>query len=141
MFFFGFRVNEVKQFTCKDIKSSLLKEEIEADIIKQGILRDISISLKAKEELSTLLYSTKGEYFVKYKGDSLRVCLNRFIKNILGDGYTSHGFRRNAVTTIANSLNTKVAQNWIGHKDIKTTLRYVHSSKESLQKASDSIGS
>ncbi len=140
LFYCGFRVNEVKQFLKTDIEQSIKGNELIADIIKQGIIRDVNLSDKAKAELSTLLLETKGDYFVRYRGDSLRVCLNRFIKKVLGEGFTSHGFRRNAITTIINSHNPRLAQDWIGHKDLKTTLGYYHSSSENLKKASNSIG-
>lgn len=125
MYYGGFRVNEVLQFTCKAIAELLNKGEIDALITKQGILRTLSLTPHSREELASLLSISKGEYFVHYDGDSLRVQLNRFLYRVLGEGYTSHGFRRGFIThIITKTKDPKLAQEVIGHKDVKTTLRY-----------------
>lgn len=136
LYYGGFRVNEVLQFTCKDIKTLLDKGEIEAIITKQGIIRNMSTNERSREELSSLLCISKGEYFVHYDSDSLRVVLNRFLHETLGDGYTSHGFRRGFITRIiTQTKDPKIAQEVIGHKDIKTTLHYHAPTQESIQNA------
>ena len=52
-----------------------------------------------------------------------------------------HACRHTAATMMANNvqLPTVVIQKWLGHKDPKTTARYVHSDEETLLNASDEL--
>lgn len=125
LYYGGFRVNEVRSITTKQIESIFEKGELDLFIPKQNIQRVVYFNEKAMSELRTLMSIKVEKYFIHYKGDSLRVIINRLIKDVLGEGYTSHGFRRGLIThVIENTKNPKLAQYLIGHKDIKTTLHY-----------------
>lgn len=136
LFYFGFRVNEPLQFKKVDIEKFIIKEDAEALISKQSIKRTIFLSDESKQELIKLLDDCKSEYFIKYKGESLRVCMNRFIHSVLGKGYSSHGFRRDFVTEIyRQTQNIVIAQEAAGHADRSSTLEYIHTDEHDLKNA------
>lgn len=59
--------------------------------------------------------------------------VNFHLKNILGDGYTSHSFRQGLLSDFgAKGVNVKIMSKFIGHSDIKTTMRYVVSTDEDI---------
>jgi integrase len=62
--------------------------------------------------------------------------VNQVMKGILGNGYTSHSFRQGLITEMGSrSINTKIISKFIGHSDVKTTMRYINPTDEDLQKA------
>lgn len=57
---------------------------------------------------------------------SLIALVNKYMQSVLGDNFTSHSFRQGLLTEMAaKSINPKIIQSFVGHKDVKTTLRYV----------------
>lgn len=136
LFYFGFRVNEPMQFKRIDIEKLIANDEAQAFISKQGIKRTLFLSEEMKEDLIMLLNDCKSEVFINYKGDSLRVCLNRHIHKILGEGYSSHGFRRDFVTDIVRKTgNITLASEAVGHRSKATTMGYVHVTEDDLKSA------
>lgn len=125
LYYYGFRVNEVKNITKSQIENIVQNGELDVYISKQQIKRVVYFSAKSRQELLCYLNTSYGKYFINYKGDSLRVLLNKYIKAILGEVYTSHGFRRGFITNIINKTNNpKLAQHVIGHRNLQTTLHY-----------------
>lgn len=62
--------------------------------------------------------------------------VNQVMKSILGKGYTSHSFRQGLITEMGSrSINTKIISKFIGHSDVKTTMRYINPTDEDLQRA------
>ncbi|RXJ98686.1 hypothetical protein CRV02_13120 [Arcobacter sp. CECT 8989] len=48
------------------------------------------------------------------------------MKEILGEGFTSHSFRQGLITEMGSkSINIKIISNFIGHKNVSTTLGYI----------------
>ena len=57
---------------------------------------------------------------------SLINLVNKYMKKVLGKGFTSHSFRQGLLTEMGSrSINPKIIQSFIGHSDVKTTLRYI----------------
>jgi len=57
-------------------------------------------------------------------------------KPIKSDGYTSHSFRQGLITEMgAKQINTKIISKFIGHSDVKTTMRYIHPTDDDLKNA------
>lgn len=55
--------------------------------------------------------------------------VNSYLKYVLGDGYTSHSFRQGLLSDLgARGINIKIMSKFIGHSDVKTTMRYVQPS-------------
>jgi integrase len=62
--------------------------------------------------------------------------VNKHMKKVLGDRFTSHSFRQGLLTEMgAKSVNPKIIQHFIGHKSIKTTLNYITPTKDDIQNA------
>lgn len=136
MYYGGFRVNEIKRIYVWQVKSIIESGELDIYISKQKIKRVVYFNAKAIQEFIIYLRDINGKYFINYSGDSLRVVLNKFIKSVLGYGYTSHGFRRGFITSIIEKTNNpKLAQHMVGHRNLQTTLHYDAPSQESLKKA------
>jgi integrase len=136
LYYCGFRVNEVKNISISQIENIVQTGELDIYISKQQIKRVVYFSTKSIQELICHLTNSNGKYFLNYKGDSLRVLLNKHIKTVLGAGYTSHGFRRGFITNIINKTNNpKLAQHVIGHRNLQTTLHYDAPNSQDIKKA------
>ena len=52
--------------------------------------------------------------------------VNKYMKKILGKGFSSHSFRQGIISEMGSkSINPRIIQSFIGHSDIKTTMRYI----------------
>jgi hypothetical protein len=48
------------------------------------------------------------------------------MKKVLGSGFPSHSFRQGLLTEMGSkSINPNIIQSFIGHPDVKTTLKYI----------------
>lgn len=58
------------------------------------------------------------------------------MKHVLGAGYTSHSFRQGLITEMGSrSVNPKIIQSFIGHKNINTTLGYIKPTSDDVKNA------
>ena len=58
------------------------------------------------------------------------------MKSILGAGYTSHSFRQGLISEMgAKGINAKIISKFIGHSDVKTTMRYINPTDDDLKNA------
>jgi len=49
------------------------------------------------------------------------------------NGYTSHSFRQGLLSDLrAKGINIKIMSKFIGHSDVKTTMRYIQPSDEDI---------
>jgi len=131
LFFGGFRVSEVLQFAPAQILEAVKSGVITAYISKQNITREIPLSPNGQALLSALLpRSADMLHFVrKINVDYLTNKVNAHIKAVLGDGYTSHGFRRGLVTDLLSGDSSDVAVKEVagimGYKSQKTVAIYI----------------
>jgi len=59
--------------------------------------------------------------------------VNKIMNDILGSGYTSHSFRQGLITEMGSkSINTKIISKFIGHSDVKTTMRYINPTDDDI---------
>jgi len=139
MYYCGFRVSETKQFSKNDITSSITSGVLRSYISKQDIYRGIPLGENAKNELAQLLDECKSDYFIfPYKGDGLRVQLNRFIKKVLNTAYSSHGFRRGVIgNLIKKNYDPRSVQEFIAHSDVSTTMKYFDVTWEDVVKMAE----
>ena len=57
--------------------------------------------------------------------------VNKFIKDTLGQNYTSHSFRQGLLTEMAaKGINVQIMAKFVGHTSFKTTLNYVKPTDE-----------
>ena len=59
--------------------------------------------------------------------------VNKIIKEILGTGFSSHSFRQGLITEMGSkSINIKIISQFIGHKNISTTMGYMKPTDEQI---------
>ena len=59
--------------------------------------------------------------------------MNSYLKHVIGVGYTSHSFRQGLLTELGSKgVNIKIMAKFVGHSDVKTTMRYVTPSDEDV---------
>ncbi len=146
LYFTGLRLNEVQELTVGHIK----------ELLEQGATKLILSKTKSERKLYA------GKEFQKYlkrlfelgndvdnkvitKGVSSKeglhpICfitqVNAVMKSILGEGYTSHSFRQGLITEMGSKgVNVKIIAQFIGHSDVKTTLRYIKPTDDDVRGA------
>jgi len=81
------------------------------------------------------------DYIITVKGNTSKIPasstfikkVNTFIQEVLGHRFSSHSFRSGLITDMAKSINPKFIKEFIGHSDIKTTMRYVRPTSKDLK--------
>jgi len=146
LFYTGMRINEVKQLRVRDIDTIIKKEELIIVTHKTRKERKLFFSKEAIKQIKKhFLFSDDGkdnDYIITVKGNPLKTpssstyisSVNKFIQEILGHRYSSHSFRSGIITDMSKSINPKFIKEFIGHSDIKTTMRYIRPTDEDLKK-------
>ena len=146
LYYTGMRINEVKQLKVKDINTIFEKEELIVVTYKTRKERKLFFSKEAIKQIKKHFIfdeSSKGtNYIITVKGNPLKVPssstyiskTNSFIQEGLGHRYSSHSFRAGIITDMSKSINPKFIKEFIGHSDIKTTMRYIRPTSEDLKK-------
>ena len=57
-----------------------------------------------------------------------------YSQEVLGYRYFSHSFIVGIIRNMSKSINQKFIKEFIGHSDIKTTMRYIRPTDEDLKK-------
>jgi integrase/recombinase XerD len=92
-------------------------------------------NLEGKED-SEYVITSWGKPRQQLHHISLIQLVNSYIHNILGEQYSSHSFRSGIITDMAiKSVNPKIIQSFVGHKNISTTLSYVRPSESDIKNA------
>jgi integrase/recombinase XerD len=134
LYFTGCRNSEIVNFTYKDLEYIYKNKEYSLDNNnKTKSTRLLHFSSKALEDIQTIDTDTSKEYLFHKNGSdkpmsasSFNQLLNKHIKSILGDMYSTHSFRKGIITDIVNSTgNIKLAQKIAGHSNSNTTNMYV----------------
>jgi len=150
LFFTGLRLNELQQLRVYHIKQLLEDGTTKLILPKTNSERKLFAGDEFKKQLERL-YSdikslddstrviTKGSVSSGRTGINHDVFIkqvNSTMKQILGDGYTSHSFRQGLITEMGSKqINTKIISKFIGHSDVKTTMRYINPTDEDLKGA------
>lgn len=150
LYFTGLRLNELQMMRLSHIKelvesgsSKLLLPKTKSerklfagDEFKKQLVK--VFDLIAESDLKARVI-TKGSSQSKYTGINNDVFIkqvNSKLKEILGDGYTSHSFRQGLITEMGSKqINTKIISKFIGHADVKTTMRYINPTDEDVRGA------
>lgn len=150
LYFTGLRLNELQQMRLSHIKELLENGSTKLILPKTKSERKLFIGDVFKKQLLKLFIidaTTDLQRRVITKGsvESGRTGINHEIfikqvnskmKEILGDGYTSHSFRQGLITEMgAKQINTKIISKFIGHSDVKTTMRYITPTDDDLKNA------
>jgi len=136
LYFSGARINELSQIKYKHIYEIIETRETVIITYKTKNERILYFSDKAiKEMKKKFSLDTDPDNFViaswndsktRLHEISLINLVNKYMKKVLGDGFTSHSFRQGLLTEMGSkSINPKIIQAFIGHSDVKTTLHYI----------------
>jgi integrase len=136
LFYSGARINELSQIKYKHIYEIIETGETVIVTYKTKNERILYFSKKAIKEIKKYFELNQNEdhYIIASWNDpktrlheiSLINLVNKYMKKVLGEGFTSHSFRQGLLTEMGSrSINPKIIQAFIGHSDVKTTLRYI----------------
>ncbi len=168
LYYTGLRIAELGYLTDKDarleraeilIRPKTIDVPVWSRAQKETIVRRVVWSPKAYEErivpieprLAPILaeYEQRrhenkyGLYFFSERGCQVTDHISRKIKDLTGHNDISvHCFRH---THISHALNRwgrhpSVVQKWVGHKDLKTTMGYIHVSADDLHREAQKGG-
>ena len=140
LYFTGLRLNELQEMRVKHIKELLETGTTKIDLTKTNSERKLYLTPDFKKQLDKLFDLNKEDIqnrviakgSNRYKRDGINPItfiqqINKFMKDVLGPGYTSHSFRQGLITEMGSkSINTKIISKFIGHSDVKTTMRYIN---------------
>ena len=148
LYYTGMRINELQQLRLYHIQELLEKGETKLLLPKTTSERKLFASTQFKKELKPLFEEqlqsdtldirviTKKSTNSSINSDVFIKQVNSKIKEILGDGYTSHSFRQGLITQMASKgINTKIISKFIGHSDVKTTMGYIKPTDDDVKGA------
>jgi len=150
LYFTGLRLNELQEIRLHHIKELFDTSETKLLLPKTKNERKLFATdefQKQLKKLFTITADTDLQIRVISKGSNKSAKssihpltfiaqVNKVIKSILGDGYTSHSFRQGLITEMGSKqINTKIISKFIGHSDVKTTMRYINPTDEDLKGA------
>lgn len=144
LYFSGMRINEISQVKNQHIKEITNNGETIIVSHKTKNERILYFSEQAIKELKKYFDPAENENdFVVSSWDNPKTTLheislinlvNKYMKKILGEGFTSHSFRQGILTEMGSkSINPKIIQSFIGHSDVKTTLRYIKPTEDDVK--------
>ncbi|MDD2887637.1 MAG: site-specific integrase [Aliarcobacter sp.] len=149
LFFTGLRLNEVQELKIKDIKNLLQDGNVKIDISKTSTQRKLYLTNSFQKEL-VKLFDFKNELddnkiiskgSDKNKKTSINNIVfiqqvNKIIKEILGEEFSSHSFRQGLITEMGSkSINIKIISQFVGHKNVSTTMGYIKPTDEQIRGA------
>ena len=136
LYYSGARINELSQIRYKHIKEIIQNSETVIVTYKtknERILYFSDIAIKEVKKYFDLPEDENNYVIASWNNPKNRMheislinLVNKYMKKVLGDGFTSHSFRQGLLTEMGSrSINPKIIQSFIGHSDVKTTLRYI----------------
>lgn len=149
LFYTGIRINEISQLRVKDLKSIIINSEVKIVTHKQNMERKLYFSQNAVHAIKKLFTSDLlldddvklirklNKPYSSLSNVNMINTINKHMQKALGDsGYTSHSFRQGLITEFANKqINIKIIQQFIGHRDSKTTMRYIRPTENDIRGA------
>ncbi len=150
LYFTGLRLNEVQNLTLSNIKELLDLGQTKLILSKTSSERKLYAGEAFQKQLRRLFeldrvmdldsrVIAKGSNKSKKEGISHDVFIkqvNAVMKSILGEGYTSHSFRQGLITEMGSKgVNVKIISQFIGHSDVKTTMRYIKPTDDDVRGA------
>lgn len=147
LYYTGMRLNEISQLRVSDLKSIINEKEVKIITHKQKMERKLFFSDSAIKSIKKLfegdlslkddsrLIRKQNNPYSTLSPVNLIETVNKHIQKALGDkSYTSHSFRQGLITEYASKgVNTRIIQEFIGHKDTKTTMRYIRPTENDIR--------
>ena len=147
LYYSGLRVNEITQIKFSHIAEIINTGETIIVSHKTKVERILYFSESAIKEIKKYFTYSENElndFCISSWGDpkktfheiSLIQLVNKYMKLVLGAGYTSHSFRQGLITEMGSrSVNPKIIQSFIGHKNINTTLGYIKPTEDDIKRS------
>ena len=146
LYYTGLRLNEIQNLNIKDIQELLKEGELKIYTSKTKSERKLYLSKDFEKDILkyfNLEQDSLNKVIQKhnYKRSSIHeksyvMLINKFMKETLGDSYTSHSFRQGILTEMASKgINVKIMAKFINHKNVSTTLRYVTPTDDDVKNA------
>ena len=146
LYYTGMRLNELQDLRISDIKELLEQGTVKIFLQKTKSERKLYLTKDFKKQLEKLFDFTLEEdnnrVICKGSNKNKKTAINnivfiqqvnKYIKNILGSGYTSHSFRQGIISEFgAKGVNIKIISKFVGHSDVKTTMRYITPTDEDI---------
>ena len=146
LYYTGMRISELRPLKVKDLKTLLEQKELIIKTSKTKDERKIFLSKEFEKALRNCKRINEPDnHFIIQKHSyptstlhekSFIMSVNKFMKENLGQGFTSHSFRQGILTDMAaKQINPKVIMKFINHRSIKTTLRYIKPTDDMVKDA------
>ena len=138
----GFRLGEALKVPWKDINGRVIV--LDPKIVKTDQERRVLASPRVLEVLTRQdVKGREGGPFHWVSKRRLRTIWDRLRANLewMGDDTVIHTFRHTCATRLANdpSIPLKAVMDWMGHKNLTTTQRYVHTEEGTLEKIATAL--
>jgi len=144
LYYTGMRVNEVNLITVEKLRELIKNGEGIIYTPKKAKERKIFLTKEGTKQLKALIKkedndkayitSSWNKETTPMHEISLIQMVNTYMKKVLGNGYTSHSFRQGIITDMfAAHVSTATVQQFIGHSDPSTTLRYARPTDEHIR--------
>ncbi|WP_165786861.1 site-specific integrase [Aliarcobacter cryaerophilus] len=149
LYYTGLRVNELQEMRLHNIQDLISTGETKIALPKTSNERKLFASKDFQRELKSLfadeLAITNNNHLriIAKSSSNASIQKNAFInkvnskmREVLGDGYTSHSFRQGIISEMAaKGVNIKIISKFIAHSDIKTTALYVKPTDDDIKNA------
>jgi len=152
----GLRVGEVSQLLITDLAFFNLPVQsvcVRAEIAKGGHQRTVPCSQRIRHGIVSMLNAwwlnsdIDPAYYAFYHSDNhfnlSRRQIERIIKRAglvsIGREINPHALRHTFATRLMRTVNSRIVQKLLGHKNLSSTEVYTHPSQEDLTKAIESI--
>ncbi|MEX8547591.1 MAG: tyrosine-type recombinase/integrase [Mucilaginibacter sp.] len=136
----GLRVSEVVNIKITDIDSKTMQVFIEKAKGKKDRYANLPESILEQLRAYYKLYKPQKYLFEGLQGEQYSIrSVQQVFKNAMQKARINktigiHGLRHSFAThLLENGTDIKFIQELLGHNDIKTTLRYIHVSKQQLK--------
>ena len=146
LYFTGMRLNELQHLQIHHIKELIENKSVKVYLSKTNSERKLYLTDSFKKDL--LKYfdfeNEENDNRVIFKTSNKRrktgihpisylQLVNKYMKHVLGDEYSSHCFRRGLISEMGSKgVNVKLISKYIGHSDPKTTMRYIVPTDEDI---------
>ena len=146
LYYSGVRVNELSQLTYLHLKEIINYKETIITTHKTKSERILYFSSESIIEIKKYfnLNKANNEYVItswnsvhnQLNNIALINLVNKYMKSVLGKGFSSHSFRQGIISEMGSkSINPRIIQSFIGHSDIKTTMRYMRPTANDVKRS------
>lgn len=131
----GLRLSEMLRIEWRDISPD--GTMLHVWVTKNKLSRSVPLTKRAREALARVREATedRGPFVMHSPFGQLRTLWDRMRETTGYHDVTVHTLRHTCASRLAQTpgINLQYVQKWLGHKNIKTTMRYAHLANTSLE--------